>query len=49
MFSERFQNEEKKLGFIHHYQKRINFTEAVIAQGFDQILSAFLVKRGKMK
>ena len=30
-----------------HY--KIDFIEADIAQGFDQILSAFLVKRGKMK
>jgi len=30
-------------------QYKIDFAEADIAQGFDQILSAFLVKRGKMK
>lgn len=30
-------------------QYKIDFIEADIAQGFDQILSAFLVKRGKMK
>ena len=30
-------------------QYKIDFVEADIAQGFDQILSAFLVKRGKMK
>nr|WP_234737085.1 DUF58 domain-containing protein [Tellurirhabdus bombi] len=30
-------------------QYRIDFIEADIAQGFDQILSAYLVKRGKMK
>ena len=30
-------------------QYRIDFIEADIAQGFEQILSAYLVKRGKMK
>lgn len=30
-------------------QYKIDFVEADISQGFDQILSAFLVKRGKMK
>jgi uncharacterized protein (DUF58 family) len=30
-------------------QYKIDFIEADIAQGFDQILSAFLVKRGKMR
>lgn len=30
-------------------QYKIDFIEADISQGFDQILSAFLVKRGKMK
>lgn len=30
-------------------QYKIDFAEADIAQGFDQILSAFLVKRGKMR
>ncbi|GAB3510419.1 DUF58 domain-containing protein [Emticicia fontis] len=30
-------------------QYKIDFVEADIAQGFDQILSAFLVKRGKMR
>ena len=30
-------------------QYQIDFVEADIAQGFDQILSAYLVKRGKMK